>query len=63
MFKAFLNIQAGNAAMQKSDERTGFMRQGKAGGWKKEFTPELEERFNAWEEARLKNTDFRFSYE
>ncbi|XP_067213356.1 sulfotransferase 4A1-like [Linepithema humile] len=37
-----------------------FIRQGKTGGWKEIFTPEIEEKFNKWIADNLKNTDLTF---
>jgi len=37
-----------------------FIRQGITGGWKKIFTPELEEKFNKWIDDNLKDTDLTF---
>lgn len=37
-----------------------FIRQGKTGGWKEVFTPEIDEKFNKWIADNLKNTDLAF---
>lgn len=37
-----------------------FIRQGTTSGWKKMFTPEIEERFNKWVVDNLKDTDLVF---
>ncbi|XP_039312928.1 sulfotransferase 4A1 [Solenopsis invicta] len=37
-----------------------FIRQGKVGGWKEWFTPEIEEKFNKWITNNLKDTDLAF---
>ncbi|KAK2578161.1 hypothetical protein KPH14_001357 [Odynerus spinipes] len=37
-----------------------FIRQGKVGGWKELFTPELNAKFDAWIKENLKDTDFAF---
>jgi len=37
-----------------------FIRQGITGGWKKVFTPELEEKFSKWITDNLKDTDLAF---
>lgn len=37
-----------------------FIRQGKVGGWKEVFTPELEAKFDAWIKENLKDTDLKF---
>lgn len=38
----------------------GFVRKGKNGGWKDDFSPELEKRANRWITENLKKTDLRF---
>lgn len=37
-----------------------FIRQGKTGGWKEEFTLEMDEKFNKWIADNLKDTDLTF---
>ncbi|XP_011883396.1 PREDICTED: sulfotransferase 4A1-like isoform X2 [Vollenhovia emeryi] len=37
-----------------------FVRQGKIGGWKDMFTPEIEEKFSKWIADNLKDTDLTF---
>jgi len=37
-----------------------FIRQGITGGWKKVFTPEIEEKVSKWITDNLKNTDLTF---
>ncbi|XP_011883394.1 PREDICTED: sulfotransferase 4A1-like [Vollenhovia emeryi] len=37
-----------------------FIRQGKIGGWKDMFTPEIEEKFSKWIADNLKDTDLTF---
>ncbi|XP_046821685.1 sulfotransferase 1C4-like isoform X1 [Vespa crabro] len=37
-----------------------FIRKGKVGGWKEMFTKELEEKFDAWIEENMKDTDLTF---
>ncbi|XP_012528038.2 sulfotransferase 1C4 [Monomorium pharaonis] len=37
-----------------------FVRQGTTGGWKKMFTPQIEEKFSKWITDNLKNTDLVF---
>lgn len=37
-----------------------FVRQGKVGSWKDIFTKELEEKFDAWIEENMKDTDLTF---
>lgn len=37
-----------------------FIRKGKIGGWKEIFTKELEEKFDAWIEENMKDTDLKF---
>lgn len=37
-----------------------FIRQGKVGGWKEVFTPEIDEKFNKWIADNLKDTDLTF---
>jgi len=37
-----------------------FIRKGKSGGWKEEFSPELNRRADKWIQENLKHTDLRF---
>jgi len=37
-----------------------FIRQGTTRGWKKVFTPEIEEKFSKWITDNLKDTDLTF---
>ena len=39
-----------------------FIRQGKSQAWYSYFTPELNNKANAWIEENLKNTDLRFPF-
>lgn len=41
-------------------EKETFVRQGRSGGWKDFFTPNLEIEANQWIIKNLKNTDMRF---
>ncbi|KAF4524245.1 hypothetical protein B566_EDAN008791 [Ephemera danica] len=51
--------QANEIGMLKEGVQT-FVRKGKTGGWREEFTPELNARADKWIEENLKNTDLRF---
>ena len=40
-----------------------FMNKGITGNWKKHFTPEIEARFEEWEEKWFKGTGMKFQYQ
>ncbi|XP_071445873.1 sulfotransferase 1E1-like [Hetaerina americana] len=42
------------------DGEQGFVRQGKSGGWRAEFTPEMSAAADAWMREHEKHTDLRF---
>lgn len=44
--------------MNKSPDENGFIRTGEAGVWKKELSPEMSRKFDAWTERKLANSDF-----
>lgn len=44
-------------------DKTSFMRQGKAGTWRQEFTPEMIKRFEEWEAKWLEGSDLSFKYD
>ena len=44
-------------------EKVVFMRKGEVGDWKNHFTPELEKKFEEWENKWLKDSDLKFQYE
>lgn len=44
--------------MNKSPDDNGFIRKGESGVWKKELSPEMSRKFDAWTERKLANTDF-----
>jgi len=49
----------------KDDSKTDapvFMRKGEVGDWKNHFTPELEKKFQKWENKWLEGTDLKFEY-
>jgi len=50
----------------KDDNKTDaavFMRKGEVGDWKNHLTPELEKKFQKWENKWLKDSDLKFKYE
>ncbi|XP_011883398.1 PREDICTED: sulfotransferase family cytosolic 1B member 1-like [Vollenhovia emeryi] len=53
---SMVNQPSANAPV-KSDI---FIRQGKTGGWKSMFTPEIEDKFSTWIADNLKDTDLTF---
>lgn len=55
-------LQECNDDLGSKNDLTSFMKSGKSGTWKKHFTPELEEKFDKWEDTWLKNSDFKFQY-
>jgi len=40
------------------DEDLHFLRQGEAGGWRKDMTQAMADRLDAWTELRLQGTDY-----
>ena len=55
----WLPFQLSNKILDQNTERTGFMRKGQTGNWRKHLTPEMVAKFEAWEEKWLKDTDFK----
>lgn len=47
----------------KTDKDAKFMRKGQVGDWRNHFTPQLEERFKAWEEKSLIGSDLKFTFD
>ncbi|XP_046390343.1 sulfotransferase 1C4-like [Ischnura elegans] len=45
------------------DTKPGFIRQGKSGGWKNEFSAELNAKADKWIKEHERYTDLRFQYE
>jgi len=56
-------LQAANKRFGADSEMSAFMRQGKAGTWREEFTPEMLLRFQEWEEKWLQGSDLTFKYD
>lgn len=44
--------------MNKCPDQNGFIRRGESGVWKKELSPEMSRKFDAWAERKLGNSDF-----
>ena len=45
------------------EEAPKFMRKGQVGDWKNRFTPQLVQKFEAWEAKGLENCTMKFTFE
>ena len=63
MSKYFILSQVCQKALNLEDTEVKFMRKGKTGDWKNQFSEETIKAFQVWEEQGLLGSDLHFQYQ